>query len=173
MIFARLSAEVAQIFYIFLLKLPLAYYVMVPLYTMAICFLLAQEIWYSTSRMYKTRVSFGIGAIVIAALIGLLYALLYPVWTGNIAGWVYVSILVFAQLPQAYQNYTRQSVHGFSLQYTLLMASGASIELVLAVLLQLPIQTLVDLVRALCFYSIYWYQFIVYREKSVEEIEVI
>lgn len=171
MIFARMGGEVAHLFYIYLLGLPLAYRVMVPVYSSCIWFLLGQELWYSRDTTYGMQVFFGLTSIIVAAMVGLSYAIMYPTWTGNISGWLYVGIFVFAQFPQAYKNYCRSSVHGFSFSYTILMASGSLIELVSAIALQLPVQTIIDLIRGLFFYALYWYQFVRYRKKSKEEIE--
>lgn len=173
MIFSRFSGEVSYIFYIYLLGLPMVYRVMIPIYTFNLGLLLVQAAWYAPDQEYRTRVFFGMVAVVTCAIGAVPLVWYWPVFMGKYAGWLAVCTLAFSQAPQVYKNYKRQSVHGFSLVYTLLMGAGSFVELLYVVYLQLPVQTLASCTRSLLFYTIYWYQFIRYAHDGIDEPDLV
>lgn len=172
MVFARFFGELSYILYIYLLGLPLVYRVMIPMYTANIGIILLQAMYYAPTRRYRfTVISLMLFALACFMFGGIL-SRLFPTQVGKYAGWIAVSILSCAQIPQAYKNYRRESVHGFSLGYTLLMGAGSFIELLYVIYLQLPLQTLSNCIRSLLFYTVYWYQFARYMHDGVDEQEV-
>lgn len=173
MVFARFSGEVSYTFYIYLLGLPMVYRVMIPIYTMNLGILLVQAAWYAPTKEYRSRVFWGMGGVLFCMFAVMPLVWLYPVWMGKYAGWLAVCTLAFSQAPQVYKNYRRQSVHGFSLGYTLLMGFGSFIELLYVIYLQLPVQTLASCTRSLLFYTIYWYQFIRYAHDGIDEPDLV
>lgn len=172
MVFARFFGELSYILYIYLLGLPLVYRVMIPIYTANIGIILLQAMYYAPTRVYRlTVISLMLTALSMFSIgFGLSY--IFPVLVGRYAGWIAVSVLSCAQIPQAYKNYRRGSVHGFSLGYTLLMGAGSFIELLYVIYLQLPLQTLSNCIRSLLFYTVYWYQFARYMHDGVDEQEI-
>jgi uncharacterized protein with PQ loop repeat len=173
MVFSRFSGELSYIIYIYSLGLPMVYKVMIPIYTFNIGMVLVQAMYYAPNKVYRGKVIMYMAIALSLFASGWTLAQAWPVFVGRYAGWLAVSTLAFAQIPQAYKNYTRKSVHGFSLGYTLLMGLGSFIELCYVIALQLPVQTLASCTRSLFFYTIYWYQFIKYTHDHVDEQELV
>lgn len=173
MVFSRFSGELSYIVYIYSLGLPMVYKVMIPIYTFNIGMVLVQAMYYAPNAQYRRKVITYMITALALFIVGWSLSRWFPVFVGRYAGWLAVSTLAFAQIPQAYKNYTRKSVHGFSLGYTLLMGLGSFIELCYVIVLQLPVQTLASCTRSLFFYTIYWYQFIKYAHDGVDEQELV
>ena len=175
MVFCRFAGEMAYSQYTHLLGLPMVYRMLIPCYTFMLFVLLVQIAYYAESTVTRRRIIFAVSWVIFLAICTLVLSQFYPVQVGNSLGWVAVCLLATAQMPQVYKNWQRQSMHGFSLIYTIMMGFGSFVELCYVIYMQLPVQTLASCIRSLTFYSIYWFQFVAYhhtgpcRENEEEE----
>lgn len=163
MVFCRFAGEMAYSQYTHLLGLPLVYRLLIPTYTFMLFVLLIQIAYYAETPAKSRSVLFLTSWVIFLSICSFVLSKFYPVQVGNVLGWIAVCLLATSQMPQVYKNWQRQSMHGFSLLYTLMMGFGSFVELCYVIYLQLPVQTLASCIRSLTFYSIYWFQFVKYR----------
>lgn len=160
-----------NLFYVFSLNFNLAYKTRAILAIFAVGYLLWQRFYYDSNFLnLKTKILY-FGDFLLLIISGLLI-LQYPINGGNIAGWALVGIWTFYQLPQILKIYKTKSVAGFSFLLVTLIGIGNIIELLMAFVLKLPIQTyLIDL-RGIIIYVIFILQFYLYsaNHKNIKNI---
>ena len=100
--------------YIYLIDLPFALKVMVPIEVVTITIMVAQEMWYAPTLLFRAQVLALHGALVALSALAWLVGLYYPVFIGNMAGWAATIALAGVQLPQILRTWQRKSTHGFS-----------------------------------------------------------
>jgi len=146
-------------YYIFLLSFPLAYKIMGSLSFMTMLIMIVQRFVYRKQykKDKKLLLFFSVSACMACLLLP--YACLYPQLVGNAMGWVNVAIWGLLHLPQVFKNYIRKSVAGLSFGFICLYIIACVLELMVAVLIGLPMQTKVTIVRAIIIYMIFYMQF--------------
>ena len=160
---AFLCAYIGELFYFYCLDFPTAYKAMIFVFLAEILIMTYQRFLYggSTPKKYLA-IAYGIIALITTSIIPL--ALQQPCTIGNAAGWFMVSIWSVYQIPQVIKNYARKSVKGFSFLSATLIACGALLELSLALITHLPIQTVFKTSRSILVYLIFCGQFYWYRK---------
>ncbi|NDD55846.1 PQ-loop repeat-containing protein [bacterium] len=161
-----LNLLAVTLFYVFLLELPLAYKIFVPLQLTAVLLLIAQRLWYDGPRLAK---NLGIMYLVnIALLVGCIpYALENPSLVGNMGGWGNVLFGVLSQSPQAFKVWRERSVMGFDKRFVYMLLAGSLCEFTGAFLCNLPLQTKLTSLRGITFACVFLFQFKLYASARV------
>ncbi len=158
---AFLCAYIGELFYFYCLDFPTAYKAMIFVFLAEILFMTYQRFLYGGTTP-KKYLAFGYGIIALITAIIFPYAFTHPQIVGHSAGWFMVSIWSVYQIPQIIKNHARKSVKGFSFISATLIAMGALLELSLAFITHLPIQTIFKTSRSILVYLIFCFQFWLY-----------
>lgn len=161
MLFGLLAGYTAFLFYVFGLNFPLSYKVIVPLTVIAVVIMVIQRFYYDWGRDGKMFFGYLIFGGICLALFPVFF--IYPIIIGNIMGWVATAIWGVYQIPQGVKVILAKSTRGFSFAFASIMALGVFVELISAVILDLPIQTIISTLRGLAAYGIYCILFYMYR----------
>ncbi|MGD1997429.1 MAG: PQ-loop repeat-containing protein [Candidatus Dependentiae bacterium] len=166
MLFIASVGSVARLLFVFFLWLPLAYRCVRPLTLAALFFLVFQSYWYTEDAPLRRRIIIAYTALasVTAALV--LWGIWMPSLIGHGAGWVSFVAFSVHQVPQMWKNYRRKSVEGLSFAYLTLLCIGATLEIVIALIMGLPIQSVLNGLRGVAYYSVFCYQFVHYSKES-------
>jgi uncharacterized protein with PQ loop repeat len=160
---AYFNTYIALGYYIFCLNLPLAYKIACPAQGILTIILIGQRLYYNHSPESKFY-----GLIYLVNLLGSLIfipiAIISPVHTGHIFGWLSFILTLLNQMPQVIKVLSTKSVAGFSYMFILIMAFAAGIETYTAVVLGLPMQTLLSAARGLVYFAIFSALFLLYKE---------
>ncbi len=100
------------------------------------------------------------------AMLILPYAFRHPWFVGNLAGCVGIMIWAIYQIPQVFKIHLNKSVVGFSFLLVSMVGFGDTLELLVAISLGMPWQTIINDMRGILIYSIFCVQFWLYRTKS-------
>ncbi len=153
-----LNLHAATLFYVFLLNLPLAYKMCVPMQLALVLALVIQRLWYASASEAKQ-----LGVVYLANLAGLVALIPYgsnnPVSFGNIAGWGTVTLGFLSQAPQAIKIWRERSVAGFDKIFVYVLLFAGAIEFCGAVIGGLPLQTKLSSSRVVSFSLIFLWQF--------------
>lgn len=167
-IFLYLNTYIFYMCYIFCLDLPGPYKILEPISFCLVMTIVAQRIWYGEPHLNK-RVTRLLGINGFFAGIFYMVASFEPFLMGQLAGWLTFFCDTMCQLPQAAKMHKTRSVKGFSFFYATFIVIANTSELLGAILLNLPIQTVLMGVKAIAIYSFFIYQFIKYRETIYDE----
>ncbi len=165
MLLGYMTAYVFLLFYVYCLNLPTSYKVLMPFAMFGVAIMIGQRYYYNHAAIptYITML-YGVLALTAVSLVPLSnYA---PVLVGNVTGWIASLIWSIYQIPQALKIYFQKSAQGFSFMFISIMAFGVFLELISALILKLPIQTLFTTTRALLAYSVFCIQFYIYRGRK-------
>ena len=161
MVFIRFSTLLLYLSYIMLCGLPIAYRIMMTLYTLTFSIVAVQGYRYSDDCT-RHRLRLGYGAALGIVALGWLGSLWYAYEAGYVLGTIAVIVSTFIDLPQVIKNYQRKSTHGFSFYFASCIGLGAVIELGIALWFGLPMPTVVSAARATLYYLMFCGQFLVY-----------
>ena len=166
MLFVAAIGSVSKLLYNYFLWLPFAYRFMRPFTLLALGVLVWQSYRYTESAVTQRRtvLAYMSLALFVASLI--LCGIWMPSFIGHGAGWISFIALSVYQAPQVWKNYTRKSVEGLSFAYLTLLCVGAILEIVVAVIMGLPVQSVLNGLRGILYYSIFCYQFVHYSPDS-------
>ncbi len=162
-LFLYLNGYASLLYYIFLLNLPIAYRVLVPLQALFTLVFIAQRLWYD-KKVLKNNLTYIFFVNFVAWLCLLFYALANPFVMGNVAGWVTVVVGGVSQLPQVIKIFKEQSVKGFDIKFVYLNLAAGLVEYLAAVIGGLPIQTHFTSLRAALFAVMFLVQFRLYKK---------
>jgi len=164
MVFFDYTGAMTTTIYSFLLGLPFACLVMEPLCMLNIGTLVFQCFYFC--RIAEARKFLVVSYIALHAVtLGMLaVAWWHPLEIGKAMGWISVVIQLFTQLPQILKNYARKSVKGLSFAYVSLLGFAGILEVLISVMLQLPIQNVLNGTRAVGYYLVLCGQFYWYRK---------
>lgn len=162
MLFLRVSSGMFYIPYLYLCSLPWAYRIVMPIYVGMLAVLAYQGYLYEQDNFVRWRVRGMYQLTGIGALLGLLFAICYPVEVGLFYGWVGISLAFFCEWPQLYHNWKRRSVTGLNYLFLSCIGIGAIIEAAIAYGFGLPRPTLFNALRAASYYILYCWQFFLY-----------
>jgi uncharacterized protein with PQ loop repeat len=160
---AYLNTFIALFYYIFCLNLPMAYKILVPTQGLAGLILIIQRLYYNNTPESKFY-GFVYLANILAALFFIPPAIVNPVYIGHIFGWGSFILILVNQLPQVIRVMSTKSVRGFSYLFVLITASAAATELYTALILHLPMQTILSASRGLVYFAIFSVLFWMYKE---------
>ncbi len=152
------NLHAVTLFYAFLLNLPMAYKMCVPLQVTFILVLVVQRVWYDKAPFAKQLEIFYLMNIAVL-LASVPYALANPIMVGHIAGWGNVTLGLVSQVPQAFKVWREQSVVGFDRSFVYVLLFAGSIELLGAVVGGLPMQTQFSSFRVVAFSLLFLWQF--------------
>lgn len=167
MIYFYFVGYITYCYYIFCCGLPYAYKLFGPICFLTTLVMVAQRFIYQ--QRYKTD-SFLLLVYAIhmcMAIVLLPFSWWYPRVVGSVTGWIQVIIWIFYQTPQVYKVHRSRSVVGFSFLLVSFIALGELIEILIAVGLRLPTQTIVNGTRGMLMYVIFCVQFWLYRKKDM------
>jgi hypothetical protein len=169
-IFLYLNTYVFYVCYIFCLNLPGPYKILEPISFCLVLTIVAQRLWYGEPHL-NSRIKKILGLNGLAAAGLYTAAAIEPFMVGQFAGWLTFFCDTLCQLPQAAKMHRTKSVHGFSFMYATFIAIANTSELAGAILLKLPIQTVLMGIKAIAIYALFIYQFMQYRNESSEPQE--
>jgi len=165
-IFLYLFGYLTEIPYVFFLDQPLACKVMMPMGAVVALLLAVQHVYFEPDRARKLRTALHYGGITLAVGLLSLCGFWHPHIVGNIAGWICVVLWITYQIPQVIKVFRSKSVEGFNPWMVSLVGLGAAMEIIAALTIPLPVQTLFNGIRAFCMAGIFAAQFLAYREKG-------
>ncbi|MCK4265468.1 PQ-loop repeat-containing protein [Candidatus Babeliales bacterium] len=161
------AGYVTQFYYVFFEDFPLSYKVMIPIGIVMVSILVWQRFHYNPNTVTSLlRYSY--------LFIFCFVFIFTPIFlrgrldVDEIFGWISAFIWFVYALPQVIKIYREKSFHGISFGFLSVMAIGVSLELTSALILGLPIQTIISNVRALLIYAIFCVQFFRYKIGSVK-----
>lgn len=167
LLFGYLNLLMFSLFYIFLLDLPMAYKICVPIQLAFVLIMIVQRLWYDAAPLAKTlgMVYLTNLAVVIAAIP---FALANPMMIGSIGGWGNVVFGILSQAPQAIKIWQEKSVMGFDKNFVYACFMGGITEFAGALVGALPLQTKISSFRLITFCSVFLWQFKLYANNNVE-----
>jgi len=163
MLFLRYITAEAQIQYLYLLSLPLAWRVLILPQYVALIVLITQEAWYSHRTIIRQLIITAL--IIITAVWGSLF---WHGWhhnsfiAGHYAGWVMFVLSFVNALPQIFKNWHRKSVQGYSIWFVLFGLIAVTFDYSLATIISVPLQTHLNYIRAILYSFIELFQFYLY-----------
>lgn len=166
MLFIAAIGSITKLLYNYFLWLPFAYRFMRPLTMIALAVLIVQSFRSAETPQLKHRIVLAYTALASVTAGLILWGIWTPSFVGHGAGWVSCVAFSVHQLPQMWKNYTRKSVEGLSFAYLTLLCVGAILEIVVALIMGLPIQSVLNGLRGVVYYSIFCYQFVHYSKES-------
>lgn len=157
----------SMLLYVFCLDLILPYKIIVPLEFGAVSVIIGQRFYYD--GLFADRALFWVVAssVFIACLLTPL-ALLYPYEIGSMSGWVSLVMFVAYPIPQVIKVFRERSVKGFSFGFVTLLAMAGGSELLVALIRDLPLQTLLTATKGVVVYIIFCIQFLLYAKKPTK-----
>lgn len=158
-----------EILYAFLLGLPLALRVMIPLGAGVAGTLVGQRIYYETNKWHRLRAIVLYVSLSCFAVAMALWGISQPLLVGHLCGWIGSMCWFIYQLPQFYKVYKTKSVEGFNYALIIIASIGAVIEIAAAVIIPLPPQALFNGMRGLLGALLFTYQFNLYHKGSWHE----
>lgn len=164
-LFAYLNTVLALLFYAFCVGLPVAYKFFYPMQATAILILILQRLWYdktSNARLYWLIYMLNVAMPVVF----IPYSLGHCGIVGQISGWIFFVISLVAQLPLVVKIAREKSVVGISFLFLLITGIAGIMELYVALVMNLPIQTILGASRVVLFFVIFCIQFLLYQNKS-------
>lgn len=162
MLIGYFNGLVVFTFYSFLCNLPFIYKLSGVLQIIAVVILVGQRLYYDD---YSVAKPYWIlyGSNVIGSLIIIPVGLQNPAYFGWLAGWIMVIVSGVNQIPQIFKIFREKSVIGFSLLFVGFFLIAALIEFTTAIVVGLPIQTIVSSLRGITIGLIWIIQFWLYR----------
>lgn len=168
-LFVYFTGFSGYLYYSYCLNLPRPYLLLIPFETLTFSFNLAQRFYYDGFSFRHDPLSRGIVIGCILNIFAIPFALQDPVLVGQLGGWIMLASFSVNQIPQIVKIYRSQSVAGFSFWFITTLSFAMSLELVIALLRDLPVQTLLMGARGVMFYLIYAYAFWKFGKKSTLE----
>jgi uncharacterized protein with PQ loop repeat len=151
---AALNTYITLTYYVFCLNLPMAYKIACPAQGILVLILIAQRLYYNhspESGFYKKIYIVNL----IGSLIFIPFAIIDPVHTGHIFGWISFILVISNQMPQVFRVISTKSVAGFSFMFILVSAVAAMLELYVSLILGLPLQTVFSASRGIVYFVIF------------------
>lgn len=164
MLFCYFAGYISYSYYVFCMGLPFSYKSMVLLSFLFVLIMVAQRFIYDVRRRCKFLPFYLISSFVGIVFLPLSFS--YPHFVGMSMGWVQFLIWIFYQTPQITKIYLKKSVYGFSFLLVSLIALGEFIEVLIAVGMKFPVQTICNGCRGMLFYFIFCFLFYRYHKKT-------
>jgi|GEM_PF-654033 uncharacterized protein with PQ loop repeat len=167
-ILIHLYGWIVNLFYVYCLDLPIAYKVIAPLSLLLVFILAFQCAFYNKRKAARRSIKlYCVNFFIIFLLFGsIVLAIDFPYEIGHLAGWISVVIWTIYQLPQIFKIHSKKSAKGFSFAFVSITGFQNLLELVAALALGVPLQSVFTALRGLIFFAIFCSQFWIYRKKS-------
>lgn len=149
MLFCVLNAVGCAILYAYLLALPLAFKIILPLQAILILILILQKFHYDERP--NNRAWHILGFNLIGFFIAAFLSLFDRVTMGAFFGWISFALSIFTQVPQIIKFYHKKSTEGFNILFILFVLIAALLELNAAFFIHLPPQTIFGAVKGILF----------------------
>lgn len=162
---AYLNTYITINYYTFCLDLPLAYKIACPAQGIATLILIIQRLYYNHSDGSKTYGFIYITNLLVS-LIFVPLAIINPIHTGHIFGWIAFILILLNQMPQVIRVIKTKSVAGFSYMFVLITGLAAATEIYSALALNLPLQTILSAARGLMYFAIFSLLFWMYSARQ-------
>ena len=160
-----LSGYFIHLLYVFCLDLPIAYKIMAPLSSFLVAIIVFQCFLYKKHKTVRRPIRlYCVIFFIIFLLIAL--AIFFPNKIGHLAGWISIVIWTIYQLPQVFKIYSKKSIAGFSFAAVSMTGFQNLLALMATLFLGVPLQSVFSALRGLIFFSIFCFQFWIYRKKS-------
>ncbi len=164
-ILVYLSGYTVHLLYVFCLDLPIAYKIMAPLSALLVLIITFQRFFYNKRKaVHRPTRLYCVNFFIIFSLIVLVIN--FPNKIGHLAGWISFVIWTVYQLPQVLKIYSNKSVEGFSFAAVSLSGFQNLLGFIATLALGVPLQSVFTALRGLIFFSIFCFQFWIYRKKS-------
>lgn len=165
-IFIYFFGYLIEILYAYLLGLPLALRVMIPVGAGIAGALVVQRIYFENRwwRRWQAMSLYGTLLLIAAFLTG--WGMAHPHFVGHVCGWIGTVCWLVYQIPQIYKIHRAKSVEGFNYWFIIIASIGSVIEIAAAVAIPLPPQALFNGCRGLLGSMIFTYQFYKYHKHS-------
>jgi len=159
---------IVNLFYVFCLNLPLAYKVIAPLPPLLVLVLAFQCVFYNKRKVKSRSIKlYCVNFFIIFLLFSSIsLAVDFPYKIGHLAGWASVAIWTIYQLPQVFKIHSKKSAKGFSFALVSITGFQNLLELMAALALGVPLQTVFIALRGIVLFAIFCFQFWIYRKKS-------
>ncbi len=162
MLFAYFNTMVAVLYYVFSYNLPPAYKICCPLQIAALVILIGQRLYYDDIKTAKPY-WFWYGGNMVASMAFIPLSVQNPSAIGLFAGWTMFALSLMNQLPQVFKIFKEKSVAGFSFFFIVFSFTAALVEFVTALIVGLPVQTLLCATRGIVIGLVWFWQFRLYR----------
>lgn len=166
-VFLVVSGLSCIVLYNFFMHLPLAYRVMHPLVMSTWLVLAYQEYIYRARVRVRRNMRLSYGALAAFFICMMVWGQSNPLKVGTLLGWLAALLLAVFQVPQVVKNHVRESVAGLSYTYLTILSMGSFVELSVAYWNLLPLQSVLNASRGICFYIIFVYQYFKYRRADL------
>lgn len=164
MVFFDYTGNLTTTIYTYLLGLPLACKVMEPLCVLNIGILVYQGYLYTRDGSIKRNILLAYTALHAFCVVMIVVGYWYHHEIGNLMGWLSLLVQTFTQLPQVLKNRRRRSVQGLSFAYVNLFGLACTLEMLIAWMMGLPMQSFLNGLRGVCYYTVFCCQFYRYRD---------
>lgn len=168
-VFLVVSGLSCTVLYNIFMHMPLAYRIMHPLVLCTWLIIAMQEYWYGTDKHIHRNMKIGYSCLAVAFIAVLVWGQTYPLRAGAAMGWSLAVLMAIFQIPQVVKNVRRKSVEGLSFTYLSILALGSTIELCVAYWRLLPLQSVLNATRGICFYFMFVYQFVLFGSKKKDD----
>lgn len=166
MLFGYFNGYITYIYYVFCFNLPIAYKIMVPLSFMTMMVILVQRFVYEQAYRRDTKLLMLYLVNGCLAILIIPHAFAHTRFIGNVTGWIEIVIWAIYQIPQVLKVRVNKSVVGLSFLLVTLIGFGDLIELLVAIVLRLPVQTIVNGFRGVFIYLVFCVQFLLYSQPN-------
>lgn len=151
--------------YAHLLNLPFPYRIMLPLNLFFRSLIGFQAYFYAISTSIKLQIALIHIIVLLLSFLLLLIGQEQPYLIGNMAGWCGIMLLALNQIPQIFKIWKSQSVEGYSITHVRLSLGAVVLELIIALLLHLPPQNIINNLRNIFLRILQLYQFWRYKKE--------
>ncbi len=163
MIMLYSTGYLVEIYYAFLLDLPLPYKIFISLGFVATIVLSLQRLYYHMEES-KVSVTRFFLFLFVSSIFFSMFAYFYSKPFGYVMGWTGAFIWIIYQIPQLLMGFQRKSVEGLSFAFISIVGLGAFFEVFASMVLGLPMPTKVNAFKGVCFYIIFCLQFKLYKK---------
>lgn len=160
----------ASFCYIYLLDLPLAYKVIIPIQSLLVLLYGIQAYRYESLEGIKKRIITSYFFITLLVLGCWIIGSYYPLIMGKTLAWIVTFIFTIYQIPQIIKIYKQQHVRGFSPYWSIIDGVSALFELGLGIFLNTPLPLRIHLLRKILFDFILISQFVYYEKTSLKKM---
>ncbi|MFA5075115.1 MAG: PQ-loop repeat-containing protein [Candidatus Babeliales bacterium] len=160
-----LNGYIAYLYYTFCCNLPAAYKTIIPIATVAMLIMVFQRFYYVKEfdkKIYKILLIYILNFLFTISLLP--FAINYKTIIGTSLGWIMAFIWATYQIPQIFKIFKEKTTFGYSFLLVSLIGVGDFVELLGALILNLPMPTILNALRGFLIYLIFCLQFWIYKK---------
>ncbi|MCF7799711.1 PQ-loop repeat-containing protein [Candidatus Babeliales bacterium] len=162
-----LNGYIAYLYYTFCCNLPAAYKTIIPIATIAMLIMVFQRFYYVQKldkKSYKILFFYFLNFLFAISVLPL--AMNYKNIVGSFLGWIMAFIWATYQIPQIFKIFKNKTTFGYSFLLVSLIGIGDLVELTGALILNLPMPTILNALRGFLIYLIFCLQFWIFKKKK-------